>query len=296
MDLLEYLQNKDINTDLIKVFLAFEKSVDQIAEAIQYSDGTKAGSTNVHGEDQLALDIQADNIMTQAFEDSGLVNSIASEEKDDVLKLANNGRYAVAFDPLDGSSLVNVNFAVGSILAVFEGDSFIGKTPRDMVAAAYACYGPRTTIVLSVGDGSHEFTFQDGVFVLTRENLQVAEKAKTFAPGNLRAAASEDWYKQALLKWIDAGYKLRYSGGMVPDINHILVKGQGIFTYPGYVKAPDGKLRLLIECGPMAYLVEQAGGAATDGKISILDKTIQSIDQRTPIFIGSKEEVCQIQV
>jgi fructose-1,6-bisphosphatase len=112
-----------------------------------------------------------------------------------------------------------------------------------------------------------------------------------FAPGNLRACSERKEYMDLMNFWCMEKYTLRYSGGMVPDINQILLKGKGIFSYPGYSEAPNGKLRLLFECAPMSYLMEQAGGAGSDGKIRILEKKVENIDQRTPIFIGSKAEV-----
>jgi len=121
--------------------------------------------------------------------------------------------------------------------------------------------------------------------------LMVQDEAKNFAPGNLRAAKDNPKYRQLVENWMNTEYTLRYSGGMVPDLNHIFLKGNGIFTYPGYSKAPDGKLRLLFECNPMALLMEQAGGAASDGKGRILSKKITELHQRTPIYIGSKENV-----
>ncbi|MFA6436556.1 MAG: fructose-bisphosphatase class I, partial [Candidatus Gracilibacteria bacterium] len=123
-----------------------------------------------------------------------------------------------------------------------------------------------------------------------RQGITVKE-GKMFAPGNLRAVADRADYLELVRWWMEQGYTLRYSGGMVPDINQILLKGKGIFSYPGYSEAPQGKLRLLFECAPMAYLLEQAGGAGSDGTMPILDKTIESIHQRTPVYLGSKEEV-----
>ena len=130
----------------------------------------------------------------------------------------------------------------------------------------------------------------DGEFVLNGEDLEV-EEGKMFAPGNLRACKSNEKYMELVNYWIKEQYTLRYSGGMVPDINQIILKGKGIFAYPGYDEAPEGKLRLLYECAPVALLMEEAGGAASDGKGRILDKELKEIAQRSPIFVGSKEEV-----
>jgi fructose-1,6-bisphosphatase len=145
--------------------------------------------------------------------------------------------------------------------------------------------------MLSFGAGVHEFVLKSEGFELKKENVMVEKDGKYFAPGNLRATKNEEWYSKLVNFWMDSQYTLRYSGGMAPDINHILVKGKGIFTYPGYENSPDGKLRLLYECGPMSYLMEQAGGKSMDGNISVLDKKIEALHQRTPIFIGSCNEV-----
>jgi fructose-1,6-bisphosphatase I len=279
-------------------------AVIKIRNAIERQGGELAGSENVYGEKQLALDVQANEIVLEELKQSGLVNFAASEELEDsinfpsILNTHSSILYSVVFDPLDGSSLVDVNFAVGSIFGVYPAGNPVGKTGDDQLAAAFAVYGPRTTLVRTVKKGTHEFRLaNDGQFYLTKENLRVAEEAKHFAPGNLRAAAEREDYLKLTNEYIKQGLTLRYSGGMVPDINHILLKGNGIFTYPGYSKAPEGKLRLLFECNPMALLMEQAGGAASDGKDRILSKKIAGLHERTPIFIGSKgmlEEVARI--
>lgn len=275
------------------------EAVKQIRAAISKQGGELAGSENVYGEKQLALDVQANQIVLDVLKESGLVASAASEEMEEVIEFQPSAIshlpsdfFTVVFDPLDGSSLVDVNFAVGSIFGIYPAGNLIGKTGDEQLAACYAVYGPHTTFVLTFKKSTHEFRLaDDGNFYLTKENLRIAEESKYFAPGNLRAAAEREDYLKLVNEWIKRGLTLRYSGGMVPDINHILLKGSGVFTYPGYSKAPQGKLRLLFECNPFALLVEQAGGAATDGKNRILSKQITELHQRTPIFIGSKQTV-----
>jgi fructose-1,6-bisphosphatase I len=188
---------------------------------------------------------------------------------------------------------VDANLAIGSIFGIYPGSGFIGRTGREQVAALYILYGPRVTLTYTTGKGVHEFTLNDvGEFTLTKENLTVAETAKNFAPGNLRAVKDNEKYKALVHGWMDGAYTLRYSGGMVPDVNHILMKGQGIFTYPPLPpKYPEGKLRLLFECNPLSFLMEQAGGLSSNGKSAILDLPIREVHQRTPIYIGSKNEV-----
>lgn len=290
MNLYEHLQKTSIDADLQTLILALAGAGIDIAEAISGGNVGKAGSTNTSGEDQLALDVESNDIMAGVLKDSGLVAAFASEEEDSVRKFE-GGKYAVATDPLDGSSLVDVNLAVGTIIGIYEGDSFLDRIADEQVASMLIVYGPRTTVILTVRQGTHEFLFNGKEFVLTNENLKVAEEGKMFAPGNLRAAKFNKKYLDLLNYWVEQQYTLRYSGGMVPDINQILLKGKGVFTYPGFSEQPNGKLRLLYECSPMALIMEQAGGKASDGKMRILDKKIEELHQRTPIFIGSVDEV-----
>ena len=170
--------------------------------------------------------------------------------------------------------------------------------PGDQVGALYLVYGPRTILTYSVGKGVHEFYLNEvGEFVLSKENMTMRDEVKTYAPGNLRTVVDTPAYYKMMNIWLQEGHTLRYSGGMVPDIHLMLVKGAGIFTNIGGSKYPQGKLRLLFECGPFAYIMENAGGALSDGERSILEVPIQQIDQRTPIIIGAKKEVqrvCQV--
>lgn len=273
-------------------------AVRRIRKAMEVQTGEMAGSKNVYGEVQLALDLQANEIVLDELKKSGLVSWAASEEMKeeqqfqlsptDPSSLIPDPSFSVVFDPLDGSSLVDVNFAVGSIFGVYPAGDPVGRIGQDQLAACYAVYGPHTTLVMTVKKGTHEFRLAaDGEFYLSRENLRVEPDARHFAPGNLRAAAEREDYLELTNAWIRKGLTLRYSGGMVPDINHILLKGDGIFTYPGYSKAPEGKLRLLFECAPMALLMEQAEGSASDGQQKILSKKITELHKRSPIFIGS---------
>lgn len=269
-------------------------AVSGIRTAIESQKGELAGSQNVYGEHQLALDLQANEIVLSALRKSGLVERAASEEMENEVVFAEHTspQFAVAFDPLDGSSLVDVNFAVGSIFGVYPAGDFLGRTGEAQLASGFAVYGPHTTLVLTWKNGVHEFRLnKDGNYYLIKENLKIDQDAKHFAPGNLRAAAEREDYLRLTNEWIKKGLTLRYSGGMVPDVNHILLKGNGIFTYPGYSKVPEGKLRLLFECNPMALLMEQAGGVALDGKGRILVKKITALHERSPIYLGSTKTV-----
>jgi len=294
----KHLRDAKINEDLMHLILKIAQTSKYIHHAMQTGDLGLAGTSNMYGEDQLALDIVSNQIFVKELDESHYTACLASEEMDEICKIPEErkGKYSVVFDPLDGSSLVNANMAIGSIFGIYEGDKVIGMKGDDQVASIVIVYGPRVTLLYTAKNGVHEFILNAvGEFILSKENIKVEKDAKNFAPGNLRAVATEEKYRKVVESWMDSKYTLRYSGGMVPDINHIFMKEQGIFTYPGYEDKPDGKLRLLYECAPFALLMEQAGGRATNGKERILDLEIESLDQRTPIFIGSENEVIKVE-
>ncbi len=287
----DYLDQMGIDLELKSVLISIKEAVKKIAKVVATAEGGKAGTKNVYGEEQLALDVLSDRIFMESLKENPHIGLIASEEQDTEKKIG-EGAYGVAYDPLDGSSLVDVNLSVGTIFGIYKTNTFIGRKGDEMLAAGFALYGPRTTLMLGYKDRVMEFVLQDNKFFLSRKDLKVGS-GKMFAPGNLRATLSRPDYINLMLYWMKEQYTLRYSGGMVPDINQILIKGKGIFAYPGYPEKPDGKLRLLFECAPMSYLMERADGASSDGKMRILDKVVTKVDQRTPILIGSKEEVAR---
>lgn len=267
-----------------------------VENAIRTTDLGLAGSSNTYGEEQLKLDVLSNKIIKEQLCESRLVASFASEEEAEGLtELVPEAPFTLVFDPLDGSSLVDANLAIGSIFGIYEAGNPIGKTPRDQVAALYLVYGPRTILVYSAGKGVHAFFLNEvGEFVLLQKNLVMSDEVKTYAPGNLRAVTDTPNYRTMVNLWLDEAHTLRYSGGMVPDIHHMLIKGAGIFTNIGGNKYPKGKLRLLFECGPFAYIMEQAGGASSDGSMPTLDVKIEDLDQRTPLIIGAKSEVKRV--
>ncbi len=310
-----YLEENKLKPGLVSILLDLAKVFPELAGILRNSQKGYLQSQNVYGEKQLAIDVQSNNLFLDVLKKNKYVASLASEELENeehgagFVAGAENGQdlevdssvkdlYSLAFDPLDGSSLVDVNLAVGSIFGIYEGQGFLGRKGSEQVAALIVVYGPRLSFVFSCGQGTVEFIFDEKLqeFILSAE-LHLAEEKKMFAPGNLRACSSEKWYLKLLEYWVMNGYTLRYSGGMVPDVNQILLKSGGVFVYPGYSEQPDGKLRLLYECAPMAFLTEQAGGvamtrSAEDKKASrLLDLEVKKLDQRTPIFLGSKKEV-----
>ena len=262
-----------------------------ISAKIHEANRKLAGFKNIYGEDQLSLDRSADEILKNQLQFSGFVREYASEEQEQIIQIGKgHEKYIVTADPLDGSSLVDTNLAIGTIIGIHK-ESVFDTGKNTMVAAIYITYGPLITMVYSAGFGSHEFVLnREGEYVLSQNNIKLKEKGSIFSPGGLR----NEWTPEHL-RFIEAleqdGYKLRYSGGFVPDINQVLIKKGGLFTYPALQKAPHGKLRLLFELQPMAFIMEQAGGRATDGKEDILSLKVQNVDQRSPIYIGSTTEV-----
>lgn len=262
-----------------------------ISAKIHESNRKLAGLKNIYGEEQMALDRASDEILKNQLAFSGFVREYASEELEDIINIGTGKeKYIVTADPLDGSSLVDTNLAIGTIIGIHK-ESVMDCGRNTMVAALYITYGPLITMIYSAGKGAHEFVLnREGEYVLSEENIKLKEKGSIFSPGGLR----RDWTPEHI-KFVEKlesdGYKLRYSGGFVPDINQVLIKKGGLFTYPALKKSPKGKLRLLFELQPMSFIMEQAGGMATDGKQDILAVKVESINQLSPIYIGSSYEV-----
>jgi fructose-1,6-bisphosphatase I len=263
------------------------------------------GETNVQGESVKKMDIYANDVFISVFKQSGLVCRLASEEMEKPYYIPENcpiGRYTLLYDPIDGSSNVDINLNVGSIFAIRQqqGDDLAGdaqdllqQNGRQQLAAGYILYGPSTLLVYSLGAGLHSFVLDPslGEFILAQENIQIPDHGPIYSTneGNF-------WqWDEALRDYTryvhrHEGYTSRYSGALVGDIHRILMQG-GVFLYPGTIKNPEGKLRLLYETAPLAFLVEQAGGKASNGSQAILDLVPEKLHQRTPLVIGSKEDV-----
>jgi fructose-1,6-bisphosphatase I len=269
-----------------------------IVQEVWHGRTGMAGGENVFGEEQIEMDVLSNQLIERHLRENDLVACYASEEQKEIVELHPEAPYSVVFDPLDGSSLVDVNFAIGTIVGIYAGNNILGRMARELSASLYVIYGPRTLLVYTLGGGKgvHAFVLNRvGEFVLLREFLGVGDEAKSYAPGNISAAAEVPGYKKLIDSWIAEKKTLRYSGGMVPDVHHILEKGNGLFCNIGGSKYPEGKLRLAFECGPFAFLVEEAGGASSNGKTSILDIKLEKIDQRTPFIVGSKQEVERVE-
>ncbi|ERN42147.1 fructose-1,6-bisphosphatase [Rubidibacter lacunae KORDI 51-2] len=266
------------------------------------------GERNVQGESVKKMDLYANDVFIQVFKQSGLVCRLASEEMDEPYYIPENcpiGRYTLLFDPIDGSSNIDTNLNVGSIFAIRqqEGDD-LDRRARDLVqpgrkqiAAGYVLYGASTMLVYSIGSGVHSFTLDPslGEFILAQENIQVPAWGGVYSvnEGNF-------WqWDEPIREYVryvhrTPGYSARYGGALVGDFHRILLQG-GIFLYPGSVEKPHGKLRLLYENAPLAFLIEHAGGRASTGTRAILDHEPTELHERTPLFIGSPDNVAQVE-
>lgn len=299
------------------VLPAVVDAIGQIADALRRAHRVAlAGTANTFGDDQLNVDVTAEDILRTTFADQCPSLVTASSEEDPVEKPVHQGqgagagaargaeRYTVAFDPLDGSSIIAPNWTVGTILGVWEGETAIGQPAEKQIASVLGVYGPRTTAVIALRvPGSASTCFEVGLgprggprdCEVLRPAVALAAppfKTRYFAPANLRAAAQDERYMALVSRYIQQGYTLRYSGGLVPDVVHALVKGHGVYVSPvtGESKA---KLRKLFELFPIALILECSGGAAidpADGK-RILDTILGSTDERAGLVCGTAEEV-----
>ena len=291
VDLRRHMWKAGVEIELRRLIWQIAVMGKYISAKIHESNRKLAGFKNIFDEDQLSLDRSADEILKNQLEYSGFVREYASEEQDSVVQIGRGDeKYFITADPLDGSSLVDTNLSIGTIIGIHK-ESMLAEGRKTLVAATYITYGPLITMVYSAGKGTHEFVLnREGEYVLSEENIILKERGDIYSLGGLR----RDWTPEHL-KYIEfletEGYKLRYSGGFVPDINQVLIKRGGIFTYPALRKSPKGKLRLLFELQPMAFIIEQAGGMATNGKQDILSITVEDLNQRCPIYIGSRFEV-----
>jgi fructose-1,6-bisphosphatase I len=258
----------------------------------------KVDKVNVQGEEVQKLDEMSNNLMIQHLSESGQFYGLASEEMEDVVfpEEGKDGKYVIAFDPLDGSSNIDVNVNIGTIFSIHR---VVDKSREDFlqlgenqVAAGYVVYGSSTMLVYSTGKGVNGFTLDPsvGMFLLSHQDIRLPPIGKIYSINE----GNYPLWEADLQKYIDGlkekGSKSRYIGSMVADVHRTLIKG-GIFAYPADNKNKEGKLRLLYEASPMSFLIEQAGGRGTSGKKDILKIKPHSIHQRVPVFLGSKENI-----
>lgn len=309
---------EDLN-DIIKLFRAIENASKVVHREVNRAGLAAhilgaAGNTNVQGEEQQKLDVYADEQFIAAFADQGVVCGIGSEENDHYLGadagLNKDASFIVMMDPLDGSSNIDVNVSIGTIFSIYKRVSTKGQDVneadflqkgREQVAAGYVLYGSSTMLVYTLGDGTHSFTYENslGLFCLGMSNVKAPKGGKIYSINEGNYGLCEP----SLQKYLDATkgnnnlsgkpMTARYIGSLVADFHRNLLKG-GVYLYPGTSSAPKGKLRLQYEANPLAFIIEQCGGKASDGVIDIMDIQPKELHQRTPLFIGSTDLVDEI--
>lgn len=264
------------------------------------------GQQNVQGEDQQKLDVIANIRFIRALRNGGEVCTIISEEDDDVIQTGNTGgKYIVAIDPLDGSSNIDVNVSIGTIFSIYRRISDQGEDGSmedclqkgvNQVAAGYVIYGSSTMMVYTTGHGVNGFTYDPslGEFFLSHPNITSPETGNIYSINEGSFSSFPEGVKQYVNYCKDSGYSARYIGSLVADFHRNLLKG-GIYIYPPTAKAPNGKLRLMYECNALAFIVEQAGGKATNGYQRIMEMQPTELHQRCPLFIGSTEMVDKVE-
>lgn len=269
----------------------------------------RAGAVNIQGEVQQKLDVFADDIIFRICDHTGRLCVMASEEREEIIPIPEQfkkGSYVLVYDPLDGSSNIDVNVSIGTIFGVYRCKNWenrgqledVLQPARSLVAAGYVLYGSSTMLVYTTGQGVHGFTLDPelGEFLLSHENMRLPEPPGYYS---INSAYYEAWSPQVqqYVRWLQGRngsnaprMSSRYIGSLVADIHRNLMRG-GIFCYPAEKGKPNGKIRLLYEAGPLAYIIEQAGGFASDGRRSILDIEPADLHQRTPFFIGNRSLV-----
>ncbi|MBI3134130.1 MAG: class 1 fructose-bisphosphatase [Bacteroidetes bacterium] len=269
-----------------------------------------AGEQNIQGEEQQKLDVFANNQFIKALVGRRVICGIASEENDDYIPINNNGRYIIAMDPLDGSSNIDVNVSIGTIFSIYQRITPIGQQVRAedflqkgtrQVAAGYVIYGSSTMLVYTTGNGVNGFTYDPGigVYFLSHPDMKIPAAGKIYSinEGNINKCSAGVKQYVEYCKHVDAAtkrpYTGRYIGSLVADFHRNLIKG-GIYMYPATTDAPKGKLRLLYECNPLAFIVEQAGGKASDGHRRIMEIEPTDLHQRVPFFVGSQSMVDKV--
>ena len=269
----------------------------------------RAGAINIQGEQQQKLDVYADEMIFRVCDHSGRLCVMASEEQEEIIPIPEQfekGSYVLVYDPLDGSSNIDVNVSIGTIFGIYRAldwdlrgrEEDVLQPGRDLVAAGYVLYGSSTMLVYSTGQGVHGFTLDPelGEFLLSHQNMRLPEPPTYYS---INHAYFQRWSPavQDYVRWLQDGedgeapvMSSRYIGSLVADFHRNLLRG-GVFCYPAEENKPNGKIRLLYEAGPLAYLIEQAGGYASNGRGPILDIQPTDLHQRTPLFIGNRSLV-----
>ena len=270
-----------------EIIKAIEQASIKIKHLIETGDTGKSQSENSTGDTQLKLDIQSDEIIEEIFSKLSSVKAIVSEEQDSIKNINETGEYLIAYDPLDGSSLVDVNLSVGSIYGIYKNEF----NAKNIIASVYVVFGPRVEMVVTTNDVKM-YRLLNGEFKFI-QNIKLNEKGKLNAPGSTQNCWAP-FHKKLIDDIFNDGYRLRYSGGMVPDLHQILLKGGGLFSYPGTTDRPKGKLRQHYEVFPFALAFEKAGGGAIDGQKRVLEVATTHIHDTTACFFGSNVEINRV--
>lgn len=310
----EQRRHPDATGELTQLLNAILTAVKAIQSAVRKAGISKlyglAGNTNTTGDDQKKLDVLSDELFINMLKSSYTTCLLASEEDEEVIVIEEKkrGKYIVCFDPLDGSSNIDCLASIGSIFGIWkrEGDEKTPPTVQDalqpgnkLVCSGYALYGSACMIVLATDSGVNGFMLDPsiGEFILTEPNMKIKPKGNIYSINEGYTAlwdpAVKEYVENKKFPKSGKAYGSRYVGSMVADVHRTLVYG-GIFMYPATKDSPNGKLRLMYECNPMAYIIEKAGGMASTGKISVLDVQPTAVHQRCPIFLGSKQDVEEI--
>jgi len=312
----DFLNSCPIDTDLKLLITDIATSCNSISDAVRKGALANilgsAGTGNVQGETQQKLDIFANELLLKSNEDTGRLAAMASEENEAIYPTPHSSsKYLLLFDPLDGSSNIDVNVSIGTIFSILEKKSTGSVTEQDFlqagskqIAAGYVLYGPQTILVLTTGSGVNMFTLEQDtqVFLLTNSNVQIPKDTKEFAinMSNMRHWASpvSRYVNECLAGSTgvrNKDFNMRWIASMVADVHRILIRG-GLFMYPWDQREPNkpGKLRLMYEANPMSFLIEQAGGASINGKSRILDIQPSQLHERVSVILGSEHEVQRI--
>ncbi|MBP7217958.1 MAG: class 1 fructose-bisphosphatase [Acinetobacter sp.] len=316
LSLSQYLQQQkgNLTPELAQVIATIAETCKTIDQALQQGALAgilgSAGNENVQGETQKKLDVISNDYLIDALKVHPHVGGLASEELDDFTPAQNNGQYLVLFDPLDGSSNIDINMCVGTIFSILPAQNAVTQAADFMqagtaqVAAGYVLYGPSTMLALTIGAGVVMFTLDPNThtFLLTTEHVQVTPDTQEFAINSSNQRHWENPVKHYIDELLagktsvrEKDFNMRWVACMVGDIHRILCRG-GIFLYPYDLKDPQkaGRLRLMYEANPMSMLIEQAGGSSTTGRVRIMDIQPTELHQRVPVIIGSKNEVDRV--
>jgi fructose-1,6-bisphosphatase I len=271
-----------------EIIEAIQRSAIVIDRIIKEGDSSKSENQNSSGDTQLKLDVKSDVVIEEEFMKLSSIKSIISEEKEEEVHINPEGKYLVGYDPLDGSSLVDVNLSVGSIFGIYEND-YKGNS---QVASVYVVYGPRVEMVVATDKLEY--------FRLYKDHFEPIELSPLEKRGMINASGGtqKEWFdhhRTLISTLFDEGHALQYSGGMVPDLHNILLKGGGLFSYPGTKDKPQGKLRMIFEVFPFAHVFELAGGAAINSKGErLLDLEPSHLHDTADCFFGSEYEISKV--